>query len=307
MNLILITKKASGPSSMHISQPRVVLLLIVIFLLIPALAMVAGFQVGKVQTRNHLLPSDWEEVMTRSRDEVAQATQKAHEDMSALAVKLAQLQAQAVRLNALGQRLVEVADLDSEEFDFSQPPAQGGPQNDSILAQPIDAADFVHSLDDLAAELNDREQKMRVLESYFMNQNLQQTTVPAGRPIKRGWISSFFGMRTDPFNGRREYHKGVDLAGKEGSDIISVAAGIVTWSGPRYGYGNMVEINHGNGYITRYGHCKEVLVKAGDSVTKGQVIAHMGSTGRSTGPHVHFEVHKNGRVVNPLNYLRAAR
>ena len=114
-------------------------------------------------------------------------------------------------------------------------------------------------------------------------------------------------MRTDPFNGRREYHKGVDLAGKEGSDIIAVAAGIVTWSGDRYGYGNMVEINHGNGYITRYGHCKEVLVKAGDSVTKGQVIAHMGSTGRSTGPHVHFEVHKNGRVVNPLNYLRAAR
>ena len=307
MNLILITKKASGPSSIHISQPRVVLLLLVIFVIIPALAMVAGFQVGKVQTRNHLLPSDWEEVMTRSRDEVAQATQKAHEDVSALAVKLAQLQAQAVRLNALGQRLVEVADLDSAEFDFSQPPAQGGPQNDSILAQQIDPEDLVRSLDDLATELNDREQKMRVLESYFMNQNLQQTTVPAGRPIKRGWISSFFGMRTDPFNGRREYHKGVDLAGKEGSDIIAVAAGIVTWSGDRYGYGNMVEINHGNGYITRYGHCKEVLVKAGDSVTKGQVIAHMGSTGRSTGPHVHFEVHKNGRVVNPLNYLRAAR
>lgn len=307
MNLILITKKASGPSSMHISQPRVVLLFILIFVIIPALAMVAGFQVGEVQTRNHLLPSDWEEVMTRSRDEVAQVTQKAHNDMSALAVKLAQLQAQAVRLNALGQRLVEVADLDSAEFDFSQPPAQGGPQNDSILAQQIDPADFVSSLDDLAAELNDREQKMRVLETYFMNQNLQQTTVPAGRPIKRGWISSFFGWRTDPFNGRREYHKGVDLAGKEGSDIIAVAAGIVTWAGDRYGYGNMVEINHGNGYITRYGHCKEVLVKAGDSVTKGQVIAHMGSTGRSTGPHVHFEVHKSGRVVNPLNYLRAAR
>lgn len=140
-----------------------------------------------------------------------------------------------------------------------------------------------------------------------MTRNLEQTVLPAGRPLKNGWISSYYGMRTDPFTGRRAMHHGTDFAGKEGSEILSVAAGVVTYSGERYGYGHMVEISHGNGYITRYGHNRENLVKAGDVVEKGQAIALLGSTGRSTGPHVHFEVLKNGRGVDPSSYIRAAK
>ena len=102
-------------------------------------------------------------------------------------------------------------------------------------------------------------------------------------------------------------HKGMDFAGQMDSDVVATAAGVVTWAGKRYGYGNLIEINHGNGYSTRYGHCHKVLVKVGDTVKPGQKIALMGSTGRSTGPHVHYEVLKNGRQINPANFVRASR
>jgi len=132
---------------------------------------------------------------------------------------------------------------------------------------------------------------------------LNADTFVAGRPIKKGWMSSRYGKRTDPFTGRLAWHAGVDFAGKMGADIVAVASGVVTWAGPRYGYGRLVEINHGNGYKTRYAHCKELNVAVGDVVRKGDVVALMGSSGRSTGPHVHFEVYKNGRTVDPAAYI----
>ena len=128
---------------------------------------------------------------------------------------------------------------------------------------------------------------------------------PSGRPISKGWISSYFGKRTDPFSGKIERHKGMDFAGKAGSKISSVSAGVVTWASSRYGYGNLVEINHGHGYSTRYGHNAEILVEVGDTVEKGQAISLMGSTGRSTGPHVHFEVLLNDRQVDPIRFVQS--
>jgi hypothetical protein len=156
----------------------------------------------------------------------------------------------------------------------------------------------------LAAQIDNRMQQLTVLENLLMNRNLQDQVMPAGRPITKGWLSSHFGVRTDPFTGKRRRHYGMDFAGAEGSDVITVGAGVVTYSGSRYAYGNMVEINHGNGFVTRYAHNKENLVEVGEVVKKGQVIAYMGATGRATGPHVHFEVLQNGKVVNPLQYIR---
>ena len=141
----------------------------------------------------------------------------------------------------------------------------------------------------------------------LMTRNLQAEVIPAGRPITRGWLSSYYGMRTDPFSGRRAHHSGIDFAGKMGSDVVTVAAGVVTYSGRRSGYGNLVEINHGKGYVTRYGHNSELLVEVGETVKKGQIIAKMGSSGRSTGPHVHFEVLVNGRAVDPKKYILASK
>jgi murein DD-endopeptidase MepM/ murein hydrolase activator NlpD len=136
-----------------------------------------------------------------------------------------------------------------------------------------------------------------------MDRSLHERIMPSGRPVRNGWVSSGYGMRTDPFTGKKEFHEGIDFAGKEGSRVLAVADGIVSWAGWRKGYGKMVEITHGNGYATRYAHNEKLLVSVGETVKKGQTIALMGSTGRSTGPHVHFEVVHNDREVNPAKYV----
>jgi len=307
MNIILFTKNSKKPACYNVSRRSVVASLVLVLVLIPALVMYAGYEFGRLSAQNQFLPDDWKVEMQRQRDEIAQASHKARETMDALAVRLGQLQAQTIRLNALGQRLADVAKLDKGEFDFSNPPAQGGPVSETVPPQEIEIPDFLQSLDQLAAQLDDREQQLRVMESFYMDDSLQHEIMPAGRPIKSGWISSFFGMRTDPFTGLQEKHEGMDFAGKLGSDVIAVATGVVIWSGDRYGYGKMIEINHGNGYVTRYGHNQKLLVKVGDTVKKGERVALMGSTGRSTGPHVHFEVLYKGRVIDPAKFIYAAR
>jgi murein DD-endopeptidase MepM/ murein hydrolase activator NlpD len=306
MNIIVFTKRSGNPAYFQLDGWRMVSALVAVLVLIPIVALLAGVYLGKSQIRSALFPQEWAQQMGQYREEISRASQQAREEVNALATRLSHLQAQTVRINALGQRLVEVAKLDKAEFNFSNPPAQGGPQADVELLQEIDTPDFMKSLDQLAAEMDSREEQLHVLESFFMNRSLEAQILPTGRPIPDGWISSYFGARTDPFTGLREYHKGLDFAGKDGEEIYAVASGLVAWSAARFGYGQMVEINHGNGYITRYAHNRTNLVKVGDVVTKGQRIALMGSTGRSTGPHVHFEVLKNGRVVDPAKYVYAA-
>jgi len=163
--------------------------------------------------------------------------------------------------------------------------------------------DFLTMLDELGAEIADREQKLSVLETLLMTRSLNERVMPSGSPVEDGWLSSRYGKRNDPFTGKQEFHKGLDFAGKPGSSVTAVGDGVVTWAGKRTGYGDLIEISHGNGYVTRYAHNKEHLVDVGDTVRKGQEIALMGSSGRSTGPHVHFEVVLNGKTVNPSRYI----
>lgn len=269
--------------------------------------MFAGYKMGKAEVEGQALPNGWEAEMLRHRDELAETTRVTRENMNALTVRLGDLQAQTARLNALGHRLTEKASLDKGEFDFDKLPARGGPEGEAQSLSAVEVPDFLSSLDDLAAQLDDREQQLRVMEAFFMGRELEGEVFPIGRPIRKGWISSYYGMRADPFTGMQARHKGVDFAGKHGADVIASAAGVVTWADSRYGYGKLVEINHGNGYVTRYGHSSKILVNVGDEVEKGQTIALMGSSGRSTGPHVHYEVLKNGRIVDPIKYVRAAR
>jgi murein DD-endopeptidase MepM/ murein hydrolase activator NlpD len=136
-----------------------------------------------------------------------------------------------------------------------------------------------------------------------MSRSLSERVTPSGRPVEEGWLSSRYGKRNDPFTGKQDFHKGLDFAGKKGSEVIAVGDGVVSWAGVKSGYGKLIEINHGNGYATRYGHNQSNLVKIGDTVKKGQQIALMGSTGRSTGPHVHFEVLHDGKAVNPSKFV----
>lgn len=227
-------------------------------------------------------------------------------NVDALSLRLGQLQAHTLRLDALGERLTQMARLDPGEFDFSRPPALGGPESGE-LASAMALPDLEQSLAELAAFLADREGKLQLVEEFLLNRNLAEQVLPSGRPLEDGWISSRYGRRSDPFNGRPEMHHGVDFAGRAGADILAVASGVVIFSGKRAGFGRLVEIDHGNGYVTRYAHNKENLVAVGDAVTRGHPVARLGSSGRSTGPHVHFEVLQDGKQVNPMSYIQAAR
>jgi murein DD-endopeptidase MepM/ murein hydrolase activator NlpD len=242
---------------------------------------------------------------------------EAERRLQALAMSAAEMEARLLRLDAMGQRLTELAGLDDGEFDFGRSPALGGPLPAgnielTALNQPLDATQsarlapstLASEMGDLEARIADHEQQLDLLQALLSNRQLQDDVFLSGRPIKKGWMSSAFGHRKDPFTGEQVWHQGIDFAGKAGSDVVAVAGGVVTWAGERNGYGAMVEISHGGGYATRYAHNKENLVKAGDIVSKGQVVALMGSSGRSTGPHVHYEVFKNGRPVDPASYVR---
>lgn len=250
----------------------------------------------------------WNENLSQQKSEVKETKRQAQEKLSALTLRVAELQARIVRLDALGERLTTIAKLDSGEFDFSQVPALGGPETTDDFGAAYQPPGFLDVIDNLTNQIEDREQQLETLEALMAKRKIQSDIFIAGRPVKKGWMSSRYGRRTDPFNGKVAWHQGVDFAGKEDADIVSVAAGVVTWSSDRSGYGLMVEVNHGGGFSTRYAHNKNNLVKVGDVVKKGQVVALMGSSGRSTGPHVHFEVFKNGRPVDPASYIhRAAR
>lgn len=249
----------------------------------------------------------WDEQIDRQRREIADLRQTVDDNVHALAQRLGQLQAHVTRLNAVGERMTLMAELDAGEFDFDSPPPLGGPEEQTVAGPPPSIDEFRSALDDFARELDARERQMRVLRDLMVAGELREEVMPSGQPIKSGWVSSGFGVRTDPFSGRRTQHKGIDFAGGMGAEVISVASGVVSYAAPRSGYGKLVEINHGNGYVTRYAHNDEVLVSPGERVDKGQTIAKMGSTGRSTGPHVHFEVLRNGRIVNPTSYIHAAR
>lgn len=224
--------------------------------------------------------------------------------LSGMVGRVSLLQSHVMRLDALGSRLAEMAQVDDIEFGIEHPPGLGGPHNLSDDgSRELSDYDFLMSLNRLEQALEDRQDKLTAMETMLMGRSLRDSALLQGNPVEGGWFSSLFGYRISPISGNKEFHLGVDLAGRSGMAVTSIASGIVTWSGPNHGYGNMVEISHGNGYVTRYAHNKENLVNVGERVEKGQMIALMGSTGRSTGAHVHFEVVRNGRHINPHSYI----
>ena len=229
---------------------------------------------------------------------------EAERRLESMTLLLAELQSRVTRLDAVGMNLTQSAGLEPGEFNFEIAPALGGP----LMTSQEDARELIPALEGelfaLSTALDDREVQLDILSELIQGEQVKSDATPSGRPILSGWLSSRYGTRIDPFSGKKAWHEGVDFAGKAGSNIVAVASGVVSWSGERYGYGKMVEVAHGDGVITRYAHNQENLVKVGDMVRRGDVVALMGNSGRSTGPHVHFEVHKNGRPVDPASYLR---
>lgn len=241
--------------------------------------------------------------LIKQKQEVEQLKQTTQQQLTGMLVKMGEMQGQLLRLNALGEKLVSESDLNPQEFNFSDLPAAGGPTHELADLDLASADNLISRMDAMLAQLDNKTKQLQVLESVLRHHHIETQSAITGRPINSGWLSSYYGVRKDPFSGMPAMHKGVDFAGSEGDDVVATGAGLVTWAGERYGYGNLVEIEHGNGLVTRYGHNKELEVRIGDVVTKGQVIAVMGSTGRSTGPHVHYEVLKKGKQIDPLPFV----
>ncbi|MCP4487034.1 MAG: M23 family metallopeptidase [Gammaproteobacteria bacterium] len=256
------------------------------------------------EKNNQVFVDQWQLEIHQQQVRLQHIQEESDANVDALSSRLGLLQAHVMRLDALGRKLINMASIDQGEFDFDNTPALGGPETVSQqVAQPVELS---AAIERLKLELEDRENQLLVLENLVMNENLQKEVQPSGRPIMQGWLSSYYGMRTHPISGRKEMHKGIDFASKMGGDVIAVAKGVVTYAGKRYGYGQVIDIAHGNGYTTRYAHNSKLLVSVGDTVEKGFQIAEIGSSGRSTGPHVHFEVLKNGRQINPMKFIHAS-
>ncbi len=308
MNIIIVRNAHSMPWRIDLGRRNVRLLAVALgacaCLLVGVGAAAAWLLAGPRAHGLHEV-AEMRALLSSQRERLAGMDQDSRRNLDALAAQLGQLQAQATRLNALGERLTQVGKLDDGEFDFGADPAVGGPEEPSTgisLPLPLQAG-----IDDLRAEFGRQESQLDVLENLLRDRKIDNQLLPSGMPVSQGYIASGFGDRSDPFDGHQTIHMGVDFAAPEGTPVTAVADGVITYSGVRNGYGNVVEIDHGNGYMTRYAHNSALTATPGNRVHAGQEIARVGSTGRSTGPHCHFEVWYNGRAVNPMVYVKSTR
>lgn len=303
MKIIFVTP--SGDQDRCIAFPRrlilLALLLIAGFLLLVGawLGYLSGAEDATGQGMGHY--ADLQALLQQQRQELEGLQQAQRHQWDALALQIGRLQGQLTRLDSLAGQLVRQTDLDDDLL--KMPPALGGLAPIGLNAE-VSAAELLQETTGLQRQLAEQAWRLDLLEGLLLDRRLQLELMPAGKPIRRGLITSHFGSRRDPFSGQRDLHRGVDFQAKPGTEILAVASGIVNFSGEQSGYGNLVEIRHANGLMTRYAHNQRNLVGTGEPVLKGQAIALLGSTGRSSGPHVHFEVVKNGVAINPIKYIQ---
>lgn len=309
MNIIIVAKSHSAPRCVDLASRRGRLIALAAASVVFALCAGIGFAVALLAANPRDAAMQELEAMRALIDyqklELDEVQADSRRNLDALALQLGQLRAQVTRLNALGDRLTQVGKLDDGEFDFATEPSLGGPEelpNDMLAPLPL-----ADEIDTLRAEFVRQEAQLDVLENLLFDRKIDNALMPTGMPVRHGYVVSGYGTRTDPISGRQAVHLGVDFDVPLGSDVLAVAEGVVTYSGSRSGYGNTVEIDHGNGYMTRYAHNARNSVEVGARVNAGQVVAKVGSSGRSTGPHCHFEVWLNGRPVNPMAYVRSNR
>jgi murein DD-endopeptidase MepM/ murein hydrolase activator NlpD len=303
MNIILIPGRKNGKSGSASLSHRHLLLLGVALVGLPVFLGILTYRVqGLIERADG--SSAWvrqEKALNAQQATILQAKRHSEAHLNALARRLGELQAEMLRLNALGSRLTHLAKLDPREFNFSEAPGIGGPERPVSVV--TSAPNTLEALDKISRQLETQREKLTALESVLLDKELSTRITPSGWPVDGGWVSSGFGLRADPFTGHQSHHEGVDIASRLGSPILAMGDGVITWSGEKQGYGSLVEVTHESGLISRYAHTRANLVKVGDRVSKGQAIALVGSTGRSTGPHLHFEVVRNGVAVNPARYL----
>ncbi|MFZ5555880.1 MAG: M23 family metallopeptidase [Pseudomonadota bacterium] len=305
MNIIVVSGRLAATRTITLTRAQIVTLAGILLLLVAAAAtfLTYSFVSGRAG------PSAAGSGVLALADTVESAgdhNNAMRETVQALAVRMGQMQAQLLRLDSLGERLARLSGIKPHEFAFDQIPGRGGALH-HVPQQDLTVSLLTRQLDELSGLLALRSDQLDVLDSILMQNQLSQKLLPSMSPIDGGWFSSNFGWRIDPFNGRRALHEGVDFVAPVGTPILAAAGGVVVASEYHPEYGNMVEIDHGNNLVTRYAHASKRLVNLGDIVLRGQKIGAVGSTGRSTGPHLHFEVRNGGVAVNPTRFLKAKR
>ncbi len=304
MNIILISDRLAKTRSVTLGLPQI--LLAIFLLMIITMLMASALQNVLLRFAPKSL-SDAAQLVLMGGREAEQRKQAAYlqASLQAMAAKVGQMQAQMQRLDALGGRLAKATGMNPAEFSFDKPAAQGGPLLSDASAE-LSVVGLQQQLDWMSASVSDRGDKLAALQTMLMQNQLSQKLLPTVLPVHDAWYSSNFGWRVDPFSGGSAMHEGVDFVVPEGTPIYASAGGVVAYSDKHPSYGNMIEIEHGNDIITRYAHASKVLVKVGQVVRRGDKIAEVGSTGRSTGSHLHFEVRYKGSAQNPVRFLKKA-
>ncbi|MGH8687406.1 MAG: M23 family metallopeptidase [Burkholderiales bacterium] len=246
-------------------------------------------------------------VLSAQQGEAERARQFVQQNLNAMAVKLGEMQAQLTRLDALGDRLSSMAGIRPQEFRFSETPGMGGAQPTSLPPQNLSLAEFGEKLYAVSRHVENRTDTLGVLEAQLFEQTVKKKMMPTMMPVAAPYNSSSFGMRIDPFTGMQAMHEGIDFLADLGSPVVAAAGGVVIFAGFHPQYGNVIDIDHGNDLLTRYAHLSKILVKEGDIVQRGHRIGLSGSTGRSTGPHLHFEVRFKGVAQNPARFVQQSQ
>lgn len=303
MNIIILTDRHGSARALTLSTPWVILAALII-LAMPAAAAVLTWQALDSRTPLSAQVADYDQLWQDTLEEYQADTssEESQAQLERMTQQLGRLQTRLTRLDALGERLTELVDMSDGEFDFNTDPGMGGPElrKDSMR---YEGPDVQSVIDQLAERIDNRTQQLRLLEELVLNRETDANALLDFMPVNEGYISSGFGRRTDPISGHMSHHSGLDFAAPRGTPIHAVGAGVVTFSGRNGAYGNMVEVTHGSGLKSRYAHAHKLEVVKGDLVKKGEVIALVGSTGRSTGPHLHLEIYSNGRAVNPARHI----
>ena len=302
MNIILVSDSLAKSRIVTISQTQIImaalgLLMAGFILALGTYLLTMNYAVDLKNPYLRMLFS------TLHQKEMQKTETEMRDNLNSLAVKLGEIQARIMRLDAFGERLAKAAGIKPSEFRFSEPPGQGGPMPSAELQRDISLLEFRDRLGDISRLLEDRSDKLGVLDSVLMEGRLAQKAIPTVLPVEAGWYSSNFGYRIDPFNGKNSFHTGVDFVAPAGTPVFAAAGGVVASAESHQEYGQSVDIDHDNGLTTRYAHLSRYKVKVGDVVMKGQLLGEVGSTGRATGPHLHFEVREKGIPLNPNRFL----
>jgi murein DD-endopeptidase MepM/ murein hydrolase activator NlpD len=304
MNIILVSSRRPTAKTIILGRSHIVGGLALVLAALVLLAIVINFAMLRyaAQSRDPVLSSLFAD--TDSVREDSERTQAyVRDNLDAMATRLGELQAQILRLDTLGERVARLAGFKPQDFLFEKSPARGGAVS-QLPSDPLSFTELARRLDFLARQVDERGDSLGLLDSLLTADNVKKQLLPSVLPIRSGTYTSDFGWRLDPFNGRRAFHDGVDFMAKRGTPIMAAAAGVVIASEYHPQYGNMIEVDHGNGLVTRYAHCSKRLARVGDVVMKGVTIGEVGSTGRVTGPHLHFEVIHHGVPQNPARFLR---